>query len=190
MDDYYMALGKFVHCFAQVESTIHINFWRFAGIDAMVANTIKRQTNASSLIAIIRNLMEVNDFTEEDREEFDDIANQFGNISAFRDLAIHRGAKATENGDFQSDNWATARSKETLEIMSFDLDSIKKATQDLQFITLRIFALADKDEPMEEGLAVELYQPWRYRHVQPSKPHQPPQKKKPIHQRPPPASHE
>jgi hypothetical protein len=182
-DSYYLALGKFVHAYSQVEAALHLTFHQFAKIECGVANTIKRQSNAGTMSGIIRNLLIENDFPAEIIFEMRSVLDRFTLIADFRDRTIHRGARLSEDGTFISDNRPTMRSIETLEVVHFDLKHLQDATADLQSIIIRILAAADpesvKDDPPEWRRFA--HSPWRYKPVQPEKPHQPAKPAKPKH---------
>ncbi len=180
-DSYYLALGNFIHAYAQVEAVLHLTFHQFAKIERSVANIIKRQSSAGTMSAIIRNLLVENGFPAETISEMEQVLERFALIADFRDRTIHRGARLSEDGTFVSDNRPTMRSWEALEVVHFDLQHLEDAAMDLRCITMRILAVANPEDAKQDDPLLHRFShaPWRYKPVQPERPHQPPKSAKP-----------
>jgi hypothetical protein len=164
MDKYYLALGKFVHAFAQVEGALHMTFPSFARMDARAAYVIKKDMNSAALVAIIKGLMIANSFPEIVMAEALEILKQFEHIAAFRHRVIHRGSFPEPDGTFKSTNILTAKNAASVEQAVFEVKDIEGAAADLRqmpFILLMVAGMVPRGHP---GLSEERA-PWRYKPV-------------------------
>jgi hypothetical protein len=173
-DDYFIALGKFIHAFSEAERGVHFTFHSFARIDPSIANIIKRESASGVIASLIRALIVRTNFSDEDVADVHDCLDQFNVVSEFRHSTIHRGAKREEDGSYISTNHATLKSLEHLEVSFFTIKDLDNARMDLGCITLRLFDCADETRPPRKAHeSAYLHAPWRYKSASPDKPLRP-----------------
>lgn len=185
VNEYYAALGEFIHHFTKVENVVHLAFPIVAGISDEKATAIKRQMAAKELITIIKDLLPLSDFPADAQSEILESFQQFAHIATFRNAILHRGADLLQ-GWLVLTNSATAKSSDSYEEMYFTVHDLHAATNDLLRIRLRLSAALQRVPP--EALTRSdpgFFGPWRYKYAPPEKPYQLPQSKSPKQPRPP-----
>lgn len=187
-DEYYLALGKFVDAFASAEKWIHLAFFKFSKMKLDMVMAIKGGMRVSDLAPLTRRVLVINKFPKKTQREVDNCLNQFNLISTFRDRVLHRGASITDDGKYESTNFATMKSYDLLEQVNFDVNTIRDATADLLRIGVRIAQTSYPDlksaDPRVHMRYVHL--PWLYKSVElktpnrlpPAKPRTPSRHKK------------
>ena len=192
-DAYFMALGRFVHAFSEVEKAIHYSFANFTKLKIPIAHIIKRESGAKDLISIIKQTVRLNKFSDKAIAEVECLFTHFDAISIFRNRVLHRGAYLQEDGTYLSHNMATMRTMEAYEMATFTLEDIQFATRDLGRMAIRIYDVANvtpyhqmtKRDPRAAPL---LLAPWQYKSVELVTPNKARPSKSPVPSRPPPAS--
>ncbi len=165
---YFEALGRFVHAFAKAESMTHFSFSVYAKLDSEVARAIKGGMRLKELMPLIRRLMELNGYGEEDKAEVKDLFEQFNRISILRDTLLHRGADVMTDGTLHSSNAATARAKDHEQVSIYEIEDLHAAIGDLQRISLRVLATASGQRDEFKGVCLTapgapgLFGPWLY----------------------------
>lgn len=168
-DAYFMALGRFVHAFAEVEKAIHYSFANFTKLKIPIAHIIKRESSAKDLISIIKPAVKLNKFSERAIAEVESLFTQFESISTFRNRVLHRGAHLQEDGTYLAHNMATMRTGEAYETANFTLEDIEAARRDLGRITVRLYDVANLTPyGMKRPAQVDalLSAPWQYKSVE------------------------
>lgn len=173
-DDYYATLGRFIHRFSEAETCIHAAFAKFAKLDPKVASLL-RKDKVSQVSANIRDLVALNGFDPELVADVVACLDQFAAISSFRHEQVHRNTSLTEDGTYETTNLATIKSIEGLEISRFTVRDLHDASTDLARLTLRLVYCAEdyKGNLLTAHQKRVLYSAWRYKRVEPDRPHQP-----------------
>ena len=188
-DDYYRELGKFVETYTNVEVALHLTFHNYAKVSIPVAAAIKRNSNAATLVLMIRGLLKVHKFDRVMVEDVTACLDQFDAISDFRNGTIHRIAKPLKSGERETTNITTLRSWDALEVSTHAVQDLRSATFDLARMSIRLFwhfsrSKADRAPEFRSAMLA----PWLYIRVQPSKPNLQRRSAHPKPKRPPHAS--
>jgi hypothetical protein len=165
-DKFYLAFGKFVCEFADVEAVMHMIFRRLSGLKDGKSRAIVGGSRLSIILSMSRRLIPITKITDKRKKELLGIFEQLNHISSFRDDLVHRGATSSEVG-FVSENWMTAKTYESIEIIRFEISHIEDATYDLirmQARLWRVFPSKDRS-PTSRKLRKWIFAPWRYKSV-------------------------
>jgi hypothetical protein len=123
----------------------------------------------SDLTAVLGRVIELSKSIEQFfKDDFRDCMKQLDHITALRNRLIHRGA-TSHYGHFMSTNALTAKTRESIEILRFQLDDLKAATADCNRMAFRIHLLGFRDHGQSEDWEKSLYAPWQYKPLQPTK---------------------
>ena len=167
---FFYAFGKFICTFANTESTIHQFFQRISGLEDPKARAIMGGARLIDVVSAITRLVPYSDLGLSLRQEVKELLAQLHHISTFRHALIHRGATVSET-EITSHNILTAKTWENVEQLRFQLEHVKAATDDLNCIGIRLWAIYKPE--ILDGYPAEvkkyLYSPWRYKPVQPDK---------------------
>ena len=168
-------LGEFICHYASIEKHCHLIFDNLSGLPRDVARSIMGGSQLSNLLPVLTRIIDLGDMDDDQKAEYHKCIDHLNAITTLRHTLIHRGAEVTTTG-IVSSNELLARSKESIEILSLHADDIKAAADDCRNISLRLILLiapsvrVDLDAESEKA----IFRPWRYKPVQPDRPHQPP----------------
>jgi hypothetical protein len=177
--------GHFISLYASIESDCHVIFRRHANVTEDIARAITGGMRVSDLLPVVALLVEKSEMNKEDKRDFKECVEQLDHLTMFRNRLIHRGFRRSEGiidaamGKFISTNALTAKSREAIETLRFDLDDIKAAAKDCYRIHIRLQVLGHaegKPAPsfFPENWQRAIYGPWLYKPVQPEKRKSPP----------------
>ena len=140
----------------------------------------------ADLLPILSVIIERSKMATERKDDFNECLDQLKHLTALRHRLVHRGfeqipGQITDGmGQFTSTNVMTAKARESIEILRFQLDDIRAAAKDclriytrLQFITIDM-PTQDFRRMLSKEFEEAVYGPWSYRPVQPSRPNQEP----------------
>jgi hypothetical protein len=175
-EKYYLALGRFIHNFAEAESTLKAYFSELLEIDTDTANAVFSGMRAKLAMDNIRRLHER--YGAKYDPLYDDVREQFGQILAARDSIIHWGARFSEGSDALVTNERYVYAEDKIRSFPISADILEDMTTDLQAIELRLRA-AEWRKKMDTKSFTELFgnldkPAWRYKHA--PKPFQPDKK--------------
>lgn len=161
-------LGEFALAFAGLEKIFHVAFDQLSGLEARVARALA----ANSRLPELRNLL-MKIYPERGPDgpqmlEFSELMQHIDNISKFRHRLIHVGVGGSDPELFSASPFA-ARTPESADVWKFRLADIKAATSDIQRIAKRLLMLARPDFEMLRMNDPELYAPWLYRRIEPTR---------------------
>lgn len=175
-------LGRFVCNYASCEVYIHLLANHYLKLKEHHARAVIGGMQISHVVNLITRLMPTTDQSDSDKEVAI-VLKQFQEIADFRHGLIHRGAEVVDGG-FKSTNLWTARSLESVEELTFPIQHLKDAIEDIGNINLRLIKVFRPDLFTDAGSAA-MFQPWQYKAVPPKTPHRPPRVKKSKPARPP-----
>jgi len=166
--EYWLALGEFVHRFSGVEAMLHQQFHKFAKIPHDVANVIKREMKLAELISLIKPLLEIYEFDEKEKTRVSNCLKQLEHLATFRNRVLHRGAILVGK-KITTTNIATMKSLDSYEEANFTIKDLRNANADLRKIWFRL--LIENRNVQLKQMALESYgnspwRPWRYKPVQ------------------------
>lgn len=167
---FYYEFGRFICAFAMVEMVTHALFRNVSEIDDVKARAIVGGFRLTELIQTIQRIAAINSENEKDngQKEITMLFDQLNTITAFRHALVHRGATVGED-EIVSTNILTAKTMRSIEELRFGIDDIRKATDDLEVIAIRLGVLMEEQDIQFDPEALTyLHAPWRYKPVRPS----------------------
>lgn len=182
---FYHSLGKFICKYAIAESNIHYLFRHVSKIPDKTARAVIGGSTLFQVINLITRLLPAEEDRNDEQKEISCLLSHLQTISDFRNGLIHRGGETLEAG-IESTNIFTAKSYESVEILVFPLGNLKDAIEDIEYITMRIYLILSPKAFAEApaDFIAGLFAPWRYKSVQPNRPHQRKRPKSPKPSRP------
>ena len=166
---YYEALGRFVDAFSEVEIAAARALWKYADVNQSTAKIVFSGTRADQGNRYIKEILEITKASVELREDFEDIAQQFGVISRVRNDVLHYGASGIAEGKGLVSN--ESRAKSTPRTFAISPGDLKKMTADLRKILFRLnYVHIGRPLPRSRSIREELNQvlraPWQYKFVE------------------------
>jgi hypothetical protein len=187
-DQYYSALGRFMHEFGVTEDEINRVIQDFVIFDQLrlpvekqlVAYAVLGSQRIATARDTLKRLLRVANAGDEVRVEIDRVLSQLGEIQFFRDRIAHAGAfpDISAAGRFVMTNQAAARETDQIEWISFTPQMLLDMAADLERMPYLIqMGLASPEErnrhagmaeTAEDRLAVldPPSRPWRYKPAQ------------------------
>ena len=164
---YYMALGRFVHKFSEVESSLKSFLARLLGIDAHTANAVFSGMRTKPAMDAIRRVYERNNQTPD--ALYASITEQLGQILSARDWIIHFGARLYEQSEPMVTNARYAHTTKAVREFPISHLLLDDMTADLEVIESQI-TLAEIRMWMEASEFKKSFgnvEPptWRYKHA-------------------------
>jgi len=170
---FFYTFGKFICAFATVETIVHIVFRSIAKLEDKKARAIIGGMRLVDVTGILLRMAELSEMGIKKKTELRMLLDQLNAISILRHALIHRGAVVI-GSEITSANYVTAKTVESIEALTFELDHIKNATEDLGKIGFRLYLLVDLARIPDENAAKEVFSPWQYKSVRPNNPAKPP----------------
>jgi hypothetical protein len=164
MDKYYLALGRFIVMYADIEGSLFVTLMRAAGIELKTAQALFSGTRVGGAISFIRRLYETRN--TEIPARLDEVFRHLNAITTFRDDLLHNGVKYLGT-HLQSTNELKAHADRTLVVRDVSPELLDAMTDDLRVIGFYLavrLTVADEDIPPSSLLRA----PWRYTPALPS----------------------
>jgi hypothetical protein len=171
-DDYFAALGRFIHSYARLEVGLHVLFRHCLGLgDA--GRSLSAGESADRLMAMTSRVATARRLEQATIDEIQSVFSHIRDISKLRNSLIHRGAEIYGD-DIISSNLMTARTVEEAEILRMNLTDIEAATSDCRTASLRLSAIVIPNAPnLNTDAAREaLARAWVYKPLQQERPYQ------------------
>jgi hypothetical protein len=175
LDEYYVALGRFIDMFAQVEIEVNFTLWHYAKTSTEISKFIFSGDRIDNSAQYIKQIAEATKVAKALRNDLKDIFDQLGIISGNRNHIVHYGAQSIAEGKGMVSNAFKAKgdpkefpiSPIALEEMTTDL---RKISFHLRYVHYSGSHLHMRSQAGDlDKLNEILLSPWRYKH--------PPQKK-------------
>jgi hypothetical protein len=131
-DDYYAALGKFVHVFASTEAAMFVTLCLVSRIDLRTFQALLSGTRARSAMDYMRRLYEVRH--EAFPKRLDEALGQFSTINTVRDLILHSGTQKG-GGGLEVSNALRAHATRSLRTIPMSPKFLAAMTEDLHTIS-------------------------------------------------------
>jgi hypothetical protein len=166
--------GHFLWQFSQVERLCHFVFHQQSGLEESVARALIGGEQLSKVTRLLNSLIKAKGDTDR-IIEMQFLIDQINVISQLRHDLVHRGADTMADGTINVSNRMTAKSLKSIEILRLNLEHIKGARGDLECVAIRLalFGAPTTMELLDPQWTEILAAPWRYKRVEPNKPHQP-----------------
>jgi hypothetical protein len=173
-DDYFTALGRFIHGYARLEVGLHVLFRHCAGLgDA--GRVLSARESADRVMRMTGDIARARNLEQSIIDQIQDVFAQIRHISVLRNSLIHRGAEIYGDNIISSDVM-TARTVGDAQILPLNLADIQAATSDCGTAFLRLAAVVTPDAPnLNTDEAREaLARAWAYKPLQQERPYQTP----------------
>jgi hypothetical protein len=179
---FFYEFGKFISLFSMIETFAHVVFRYVANLDDKKSRAIIGGMRLIDVTGILLRLTELSEADIKKKTELRVLLNQLNAIATLRHALIHRGATVI-GSQITSMNSLTAKTVESIEELTFELEDIKSATSDLTRIGFRLWLFIGLKPALTDDDSKEIFSPWRYKSVQPSTPGKPPppKRQKPSH---------
>jgi hypothetical protein len=174
-----LALGNFVCHFAGLENMVHMMFHAFSGISQANGRVIIGGMRFADILIIVTKLVDSSTLSAKQKSEYRACVDQINHLAKFRHVLIHRGG-STGPGKSRSTNAITAKTPESVEVWEFTVSDIDAAAHDAHQIAYKLWLrlIAPQQEIVFPANVMQpaLDAPWRYKPLQPKRPHQRPRK--------------
>lgn len=170
-DEYFKALGAFVHAYAMLEIAIQVALWEFSKTPVEIAKIIFDGLRIRDVISKIKRIRAVSAKPSDsilDRE-LEKIFLQIGELTGARDLILHRGALPLNQGDaeFHATNWLHVQNRDQEKGLKVTLKSLTDMTSDTDRCVILLVNIVDARRANRafdpSTFPVELTGPWRYK---------------------------
>jgi hypothetical protein len=172
---HYEALGRFIAAFANVEGVVHVLARKISGLSDEKARILFGGMRLSDVLVRLRQLMPIDQATQDSYSELDICLTQLAGISDRRHKLVHRGATYFAGG-LISGNAQTAKSVKHMEVETIDENALTAMTLDCGSIYLRLSYLANPSATDQHLVLILKSRPWRYIPPKANTQNQPPQK--------------
>ncbi len=164
---YYEALGRFTHAFAQMESAVALSLWHYAKMPNGRARAVFSGVRAKDAFSYIKRLAEVSKTSKEAKEDLEYVIAQFGDINSTRNDLIHYGAINIAEGTASVTNALKALSEDHVTAFPISPNVLGAMTADIRkiIVHLRVRHAGAKGAKSEKnwlGVVALLLRPWRY----------------------------
>lgn len=89
LNAYWLALGKFIHCFSMLEVALQYALWNKSGVDAPTAQALFSGVRAREALNMLKRLHEAEDNAL--APELQRVAERFGVVMTVRNDIVHHG---------------------------------------------------------------------------------------------------
>jgi hypothetical protein len=167
-------LGEFALSFSALEKFFHIIFDRLSGFERKISRAVAGGMRLPDLINLLSRLYQARETDQQYLDEFKILIQQIDDISKFRHKLIHVGVGGVDP-NLISANPTAAKTLEPVEYWKFQLADIKAATSDIERIIMRLQMLTSLNFSIAHlvdyvGGRADLYAPWRYKRIEPTRP--------------------
>lgn len=168
--DFYEEFGKFICRFASAETAVHHLFRRVSGLKDNKARAIVGGESIKTMMEIITRISKMlpkQKFSKENHKELKILFDQISEISTFRHALVHSGADVDE-GIIRTINYTKAKTRESIQEMTFGISDIRNASNDLSSIIVRIYHLVKADAWTRRNVPRMRREAWQYKSLKPS----------------------
>jgi hypothetical protein len=130
---YWLALGIFVHQFAQIETTLWLMLSKLAGVNWPTARAVFHGVRSDGARQYINRLLEIN-ADQPTKDDFQFIFTQLGHITDARNSILHYGTAFGDGDEFLSTNNFFALTEERLKSFPVSQKILNQMTTDLKTI--------------------------------------------------------
>jgi hypothetical protein len=159
--------GEFICNYAKVEQTLHLTFDGLCGLHRRVARAMMGNARIADLQSVLTRIVDMHPTLKpEAKADYHLCIDQLNKITTL----------------ITSTNELIAKSAEAVEILTLHIDDLAAAAHDCSSINIRLMLIlrGDLKSQFDADAQAALYEPWRYKPVQPSRPYQPLAKAQPA----------
>lgn len=170
-DAYLLALGRFVHHFAETEGHVGLELGYLAGVDFSAGIALFSGVRTSQAMGLINRLLEATQRSEE-KERLARAFAQLGQINAMRNALLHHGTERDTDAGLIVHKIGHIHAR--TEIRRVSEAMLNDMTHDLELISGHLLYTHLQHEPEFQAQKVEFLEemrtPWRYKPPQPFAP--------------------
>lgn len=159
-DDYYKALGTFVHQYSVLEFIMQTALYRYAHVSEKIGRAVFSGVKTDAAMSLIRRISEVESWPKERRERLDYLFAQLTAINGVRNDIVHFGARV-EDGRMFVTNQFFAHIEERIRETQVSPEMLIAMADDLTVITAHL-VFGDIPQGLKEKHHEFLHAPWRY----------------------------
>ncbi|GEM_PF-1971995 len=167
--EYFDALGRFVHAYAQAETVTALALWFAAAIKHPIAKAVFSGVRVKDASSHMKRIADVTGMDKQQRKELDDVLRQLGDITSARNDILHYGAVDVAEGRASVTNALKAHTAEKTTTFDVSPATLAKMTADLRKISMHLRVnFSGIPRPYAAAnqllLATTLHAPWQYKH--------------------------
>jgi hypothetical protein len=163
-DEYYLALGKFVSEFSELEQAMQISLWIISGVKQPLAQAVFSGVRADDAANKITRIVAAENWPEERAAEWQAICERLGLLRTFRNDILHYGVNWESEGRWTTTNRRFAHTPEKVSTSPVTVDILQAATEDVMALSLHLFKFVfnAKPDPLT-ALDRTRTDAWRYK---------------------------
>jgi hypothetical protein len=165
-NEYYLALGRFVSEFTEIECTMQVALWRLSKVNSPVAQAVFSGVRAEESSSKITRIAEAENWSKERQAQWKVISNRLGILRTLRNDILHYGATWRTDGSLLISNEGYAHAPRKIVKTPITITHLAHATSDLQKLGLHIFHFIFADEMTPKAFAdgdPVLRRAWHYK---------------------------
>jgi hypothetical protein len=164
-DQYYLALGRFVAEFTEIEGAMQVALWRFSKINSPVAQAVFSGVRADEASNKITRIGDAENWTKARASEWKAIADRLAILRTLRNDILHYGAEWEGENAWIITNRDFVHTPKKIMTTPVSVEILAAATSDLEQLSLHLFHFLYADEMTPTGLhefEQTLRRAWRY----------------------------
>lgn len=164
-DAYYLALGKFLSQYANVEEALRACLWQLAGLKFPVAQAVLGAVRADQAMGDITRVIDALGWPSEKKSDVETVFAQLRIINKLRNDIVHRGARLQADGNWLTSNAAIIHTPKKLVETVFSASKLDAARSDLFSIRAALISLTWGEkaaEGLEDWAKPALAGAWQY----------------------------
>ncbi|HEY5064350.1 MAG TPA: hypothetical protein VFC46_13400 [Humisphaera sp.] len=164
-DDYYLALGKFVTEFSEVEKAMQIALWTVSKTEEPVAQAVFSGVRANEACNKITRIGDAENWSQIKKDEWKIITDRLSIFRSLRNDILHYGVEWQRPNEWNTTNRTFAHTAEKVSNTPITIPILQAATDDLHKLGFHLFKFLYSDDMSPENqatIASFVAHAWRY----------------------------
>lgn len=165
-DEYYIALGKFVSEFSEIEQAMQIALWIISRVNSPVAQAVFSGVRADDAANKISRIGVAEKWDEQRTAEWKAISDRLGILRTFRNNILHYGVKWERENEWVMTNRQFVHTPEKITNTPVTVPLLEAATEDIQSLSFALFDFVFGSGGKRMGLSAvdrTLGDAWQYK---------------------------
>jgi hypothetical protein len=165
-DEYYIALGKFVSEFSEIEQAMQIALWIISKVNSPVAQAVFSGVRADDAANKITRIGVAEKWDEQRKTEWKAISDRLGILRTLRNNILHYGVKWERENEWVITNRQFVHTPDNVTNTPVTVSILEAATDDIQSLSFCLFDFVFGSGGKRMGLSAvdrTLGNAWRYK---------------------------
>ena len=164
-DEYYLALGRFIAAFSEIEGAMQVALWHFSSVKSPVAQAVFSGIRADEASNKITRISNAEGWSDIQKSEWKLISDRLGILRQLRNDIIHYGAEWHGENSWLVSNKMFVHTADRVKTTPVSPSILEDAIADLEKLSFHLFTFIFGDQMTDLGKMVadqNRKTAWRY----------------------------